>query len=106
MKETARLRKLEAECRQRAQGEPERKWYWLAQAAKYQVQVDQETAFHFEEFNVTEPNAPEVKLTQWAIVRDERRQMAPIARGEQLDEFFRPGEGLRDRRKQSHLKAS
>jgi hypothetical protein len=106
MKETARLRKLEADCRQRAQGEPERKWYWLAQAAKYQVQIDREIAFHFEECNTPESNAPEVKLTQWAMVRDARRQMEPIAKGEQLDGFFRPEQGLKDRRKEPHLKTS
>jgi hypothetical protein len=42
MQEAARLRELEAECRQHALDEPERKWYWLAQAAKYQVLADQQ----------------------------------------------------------------
>ena len=37
--EAIRLRELEAECRQRALSEPDKKWYWLAQAAKYQVQA-------------------------------------------------------------------
>ena len=44
MQEAIRLRELEAECRQRALGEPDKKWYWLAQAAKYQVQANQKLA--------------------------------------------------------------
>ena len=46
MQEAIRLRELEAECRQRALSEPDKKWYWLAQAAKYQVQANQKLAFH------------------------------------------------------------
>jgi hypothetical protein len=68
MKEITRLRELEADCRQRAQSEPERKWYWLAQAAKYQIQANLEVAE-----NATEPNAPEVRLASWPIGGDERR---------------------------------
>jgi hypothetical protein len=68
MIELTRLRELEADCRRRAQSEPERKWYWLAQAAKYQVQANLEGAA-----NVTEPNAPEVRLASWLIGGDERR---------------------------------
>jgi len=68
MKEITRLRELEGDCRQRAQSEPERKWYWLAQAAKYQMQANLEVAE-----NATEPNAPEVRLASWPIRRDERR---------------------------------
>ena len=49
MQEAIRLRELEAECRQRALSEPDKKWYWLAQAAKYQVQANQKLAFHSEE---------------------------------------------------------
>jgi hypothetical protein len=78
MNEAARLRRLEAECRQRALSEPQRKWYWLAQAAKYHVQADQEIAFRLEERNTTESNAPEVKLAQWPNGRDGRRLMEPI----------------------------
>jgi hypothetical protein len=101
MKETARLRQLEAECRQRAQGEPQRKWYWLAQAAKFQTQAVQEVAFHLEECNATD--SPEVKLAQWANCRDGRRLMEPVAKSEQLDGFFRPESGLKDRRRESGL---
>jgi hypothetical protein len=68
MKEIARLRKLEADCRQQAENEPERKWYWLAQAAKYRTQeifsVPEDSA---------EPNAPEIRLASWPIRADERR---------------------------------
>ena len=49
MNEATHLRELEAECRQRAISEPDKKWYWLAQAAKYQVQANQKIAFHSEE---------------------------------------------------------
>ncbi len=68
MKEIAWLRGLEADCRQRALSEPERKWYWLAQAAKYQIQANLEVAE-----NGAEPNAPEVRLASWPIGVDERR---------------------------------
>jgi hypothetical protein len=78
MQEAARLRELEAECRQRAQTEPEKKWYWLAQAAKYQVQANQKIAFQFEECNTAD--SPEVKLAQWSHGRDERRLMEPLLR--------------------------
>jgi hypothetical protein len=103
MKEVARLRELETQCRQRALGEPARKWYWLAQAARYQVQADQEMAFHFEEADAACSNAPEIKLAQWLDGRDGRRQMEPVAKVEQLDGFFRPENGLKDRRQQSPL---
>ena len=68
MKELTRLRELEADCRQRAQSEPERKWYWLAQAAKYQIQTNLEAAE-----NATEPSAPEIRLANWPIGGGERR---------------------------------
>lgn len=68
MNELTRLRELEVDCRQRAQSEPERKWYWLAQAAKYQIQANLAVAE-----NTTEPNAPEVRLASWPIGGDERR---------------------------------
>jgi hypothetical protein len=68
MKEIARLRDLEADCRRRAQSEPERKWHWLAQAAKYQVQANLRVAE-----NPTEPSPPEVKLASWRLGGDERR---------------------------------
>ena len=48
MNEVTRLCELEAECRLRALSEPGKKWYWLAQAAKYQVQASQKIAFRFE----------------------------------------------------------
>ena len=48
MNEVTRLCELEAECRLRALSEPDKKWYWLAQAAKYQVQASQKIAFRFE----------------------------------------------------------
>ena len=54
MQEAIRLRELEAECRQRALSEPDKKWYWLAQAAKYQVQANQKLAFHAEEANAAQ----------------------------------------------------
>jgi hypothetical protein len=78
MKQVNRLRELEAECRQRAVGEPDRRWYWLAQAARYQVKADQEIALHFEECSNFEQSAPEVKLAQWPNGRDTRRSMEPI----------------------------
>jgi hypothetical protein len=78
MKEAIRLRELEAECRQRALSEPDKKWYWLAQAAKYQVQVSQQLAFQ-EQNSV--PRTPEIKLAQWSHVRDERRVMDPLPDG-------------------------
>lgn len=68
MKEITRLRELEADCRRRAQNEPERKWHWLAQAAKYHIQANLEGAE-----NATEPSAPEIKLARWPSGRDERR---------------------------------
>jgi hypothetical protein len=78
MKQVSRSRELEAECRQRALGEPDRRWYWLAQAARYQLKADQEIAFHFEEWSNFEQSAPEVKLAQWPNGRDTRRSMEPI----------------------------
>ena len=77
MHEANRLRELEAECRQRALGEPDKKWYWLAQAAKYQVQASQKVAFRSEESHTAD--FPEVKLAQWTHGRDERRMMSPFA---------------------------
>jgi hypothetical protein len=79
MNEATRLRELEAECRQRALSEPDKKWYWLAQAAKYQVQANQKLAFHSDETNA--PDSPEIKLVQWSHVRDERRVMEPLPGG-------------------------
>jgi hypothetical protein len=73
MNEVTRLRELEAECRQRSLTEPDKKWYWLAQAAKYQVQANQKIAFRSEEYNTA--HFPEVKLAQWRHGRDERRSM-------------------------------
>ena len=77
MNEVTRLCELEAECRLRALSEPDKKWYWLAQAAKYQVQANQKLAFHSEET----PDSPEIKLAQWSHVRDERRVMEPLPDG-------------------------
>jgi hypothetical protein len=77
MNEAIRLRELEAECRQRALSEPDKKWYWLAQAAKYQVQASQKIAFRSDESNTAD--FPEVKLAQWSHGRDERRLMSPFA---------------------------
>ena len=79
MNEAIRLRELEAECRQRSLSEPDKKWYWLAQAAKYQVQANQKLAFHSDETNA--PDSPEIKLVQWSHVRDERRVMEPLPDG-------------------------
>ena len=58
MKDISQLRELESNCRQRALSEPERKWYWLAQAAKYHTQADCEICDDFSD-------APEVKLASW-----------------------------------------
>ena len=77
MNEAIRLRELEAECRQRALSEPDKKWYWLAQAAKYQVQANQKIAFRSEEGHTAD--FPEVKLAQWSHGRDERRLMSPFS---------------------------
>jgi hypothetical protein len=68
MKEIARLRNLEADCRRRAQSEPERKWHWLAQAAKYQIQANLEVIEH-----PAESNPPDVTLASWPLGGDERR---------------------------------
>jgi hypothetical protein len=76
MQEAIRLRELEAECRQRALSEPDKKWYWLAQAAKYQVQANQKLAFQLGRGQ--RPDSPEIKLAQWSHVRDERRVMEPL----------------------------
>jgi len=87
MKEAVRLRELEAECRQRALDEPPKKWYWLAQAAKYQVQADQETAYQSEQCETAD--SPEVILAQWPNGRDERRRLSCATR-EELDGFYHP----------------
>ena len=79
MNEVTRLCELEAECRLRALSEPDKKWYWLAQAAKYQVQANQKLAFHSEEAYA--PDSPEIKLVQWSHARDERRVMEPLPDG-------------------------
>jgi hypothetical protein len=79
MKEIARLRELEADCRRRAQSEPERQWYWLAQAARYQTEAN----FAIPETS-DEPDAPDVKLASWPIRADERRLHKP----------FRPAPGF------------
>ena len=78
MNEVSRLRELEAECRRCALSDPDKKWYWLAQAAKYQVQANQKIAFNFEK--ITTADSPEVKLAQWPHGRDERRLMEPLPR--------------------------
>lgn len=79
MKEAIRLRELEAECRERAQSEPDRKWYWLAQAAKYQVLASRKVAYLLEEGSA--PKAPEIKLSQGSHERDVRRMMDPLPDG-------------------------
>ena len=76
MNDVTRLRELEAQCRQRATSEPDKQWYWLAQAAKYRVQANQKIAFHSEDCRATD--FPEVKLAQWSHGRDERRVMEPL----------------------------
>jgi hypothetical protein len=58
MKDVSQLRELESNCRQWALSEPERKWHWLAQAAKYHTQADCEICDEF-------PDAPEVRLASW-----------------------------------------
>lgn len=78
MNEITRLRELETECRRRALSEPDKKWYWLAQAAKYQVQANQKIAFRSEERSTAD--SPEVQLAQWRHGRDERRLMEPLPR--------------------------
>jgi hypothetical protein len=62
MKDASQLRELEANCRQRAMNEPERKWYWLAQAAKYHAQADCEISDEF-------ADVPEVRLASWPAKR-------------------------------------
>ncbi len=76
MNEVTRLCELEAECRLRALSEPDKKWYWLAQAAKYQIQASQKIAFRFEK--PATARTPEVKLVQWSHGRDERRSMEAL----------------------------
>lgn len=79
MKEAIRLRELEAECRERAASEPDRKWYWLAQAAKYQILASRTIAFHSEPDHP--PKTPEIKLSQGSHERDVRRMMDPLPDG-------------------------
>jgi hypothetical protein len=76
MNEVTRLCELEAECRLRALSEPGKKWYWLAQAAKYQVQASQTIAFRFEK--PATARTPEVKLKLWSHRRDQRRSMEAL----------------------------
>ena len=78
MNEVTRLCELEAECRLRALSEPDKKWYWLAQAAKYQIQASQKIAFRLE--RPTTARTPEVKLVQWSHGRDGRRSMDSLLR--------------------------
>ena len=79
MNEADRLRELETECRVLALSEPDKKWYWLAQAAKYQVQANQKIAFRFEEANTAD--TPEIKLAHWPHGRDERRLIERVPNG-------------------------
>ena len=73
MKEIARLRKLQADCRRRARSEPERKWHWLAQAAKYQIQANLEiTQFP------ADPNAPDITLASISGVTFPPLKMATV----------------------------
>ena len=69
--------------------EPDKKWYWLAQAAKYQVQANQKVAFQSEE--PAAPDTPEIKLVQWSHVRDERRVMDPLPDGRPIVAGSRAG---------------
>jgi hypothetical protein len=79
MPEVIRLRELESECRERAASEPDRKWYWLAQAAKYQILASRKIAFHAEDGSA--PKAPEIKLAPGSHERDVRRMMDPLPDG-------------------------
>ncbi|MDI1263327.1 MAG: hypothetical protein PS018_08730 [bacterium] len=75
MDDVARLRELESDCRRRALSEPGKRWYWLAQAARYQVQADQRDTARFAEDVVI----PEIRL---APDRDLRRCNEPSLRRE------------------------
>jgi hypothetical protein len=66
MKDIPRLQELEADCRERAVSEPERKWYWLAQAAKCRTQADCESSDEF-------ADAPKVRLAMWPRGNERRR---------------------------------
>jgi hypothetical protein len=101
MQQADRLRELETECRRRALGDPQKRWYWLAQAAKYHVQADREIAFD-ESANL---DVPEVRLSLWPVGRDERRQFTCATR-EQLDGFYRPEDRRHDHRQDSWVTAS
>ena len=79
MTEAILLRELEAECRERAAREPDRKWYWLAQAAKYQILASRKIAYLLEESGA--PKTPEIKLAQGSHERDARRVMDPLPEG-------------------------
>jgi hypothetical protein len=83
MNEAIRLRELEAECRERALSESDRKWYWLAQAAKYQILASRRIAFHSDESSG--PKTPEIRLAQWSHERDVRRVMDPLPDGRRVD---------------------
>lgn len=75
MDDVSRLRELESDCRRRALSEPGKQWYWLAQAARYQMQADQRDTERFGEDVVI----PEIRLTSG---RDERRSTEPSHRRE------------------------
>lgn len=75
MDDVARLRELESECRRRALSEPGKQWYWLAQAARYQMQADQRDTARFGE----DVAVPEIRL---APDRDLRRSNEPSLRRE------------------------
>jgi hypothetical protein len=72
MKEIVHLRQMEADCRQRAVTDPEKQWYWLAQAARYQFQLDVEIASDVEECNRDEFIPPEIRLAEWPMEHERR----------------------------------
>ncbi len=77
MNEATRLRELEAECRQRALSEPDKKWYWLAQAAKYQVQASQKIAFRSEDANAADSRKSNWRSGRMAAMSGDRWSPLP-----------------------------
>jgi hypothetical protein len=57
MEELLHCRAMEAECRQRAMYDTQNGWEWLANAEKWHHLANLEIISHFEDCNITKPNA-------------------------------------------------
>jgi hypothetical protein len=72
MKEIAHLREIGSGLSATSSNRPEKQWYWLAQAARYQFQLDAEIASDVEECNRDEFIPPEIRLTEWPMQHERR----------------------------------